>query len=53
MFVLGLAKLLVEILLLTDGACDAGNDDDRYECQKVNHAALRLQVPQKAMSSIY
>jgi len=32
MFVLGLAKFLVEILVLTDRACDAGNYDDRYEC---------------------
>ena len=32
MFVLGLAKFLVGILVLTDGASDAGNNDDCYEC---------------------
>jgi hypothetical protein len=31
-FILRLAEFLVEIPVLTDGACDASNDDDRYEC---------------------
>jgi hypothetical protein len=31
-FVLRLAQFLVEIPVLTDGACDASNDDDRNEC---------------------
>ncbi len=32
MFVLRLAKFLVEIPMLTDGASDASDNDDRYEC---------------------
>jgi len=32
MLILGLAKFLVEIPVLTDGACDASDNDDRYEC---------------------
>ena len=32
MFIFRLAKFLVEIPVLTDGPCDASNDDDRYEC---------------------